>query len=265
MSEELKTALDAATGNVTGTAEEAGQQAATEGTPKSQAEELFGDTIENTDASTETPEKVESDKPQESGKEGDLDPELEKLKPSKDVPQKPFEGEIGGYKLKLPEGVAGDNPEVVEFAGIMKECDVKGDKAQKLLDVFVENRKRTFEHLATKEQEFREKIDAQWIEENKKDPEFGGAQFEQTANYVQAAIRRFLTKEEILSTQAEHGKMGFLEFLTAANIRNAPPLVRFLARVGKRTGEATPITSGVAPRERRVQAKKDVLFGEIDG
>lgn len=261
MSEETTSVQDTPTGQEEQVskkplADEGGSQDAEN---KSPVEALFSE------LSTEDAEsgKEPSQATEKKGFENVADPDLEKLKPDMDVPEKPFDGKIGDYTLKLPVGVKPDDPQLTQFTDVLKKSEVKGDKAQGLVDLFIENRKKAGEELINLDKKFRDQINESWITQNRTDPEIGGDKLSATANYVQKALRTIFTKEELLQTTETDGKMGFLEFMQKANIKNAPPLVKLLSRIGKKLSESTPVSSSVSVSKRESKEKKDVLFGEI--
>lgn len=189
--------------------------------------------------------------------------EFNELAPDSEVPEEEYEGPVEGINLKLPAGMKPDNPELVGFMKMIKESGTKSEHAQKFLDMYIDKQKKIVTQFTEAEAKFRENINRKWIEENKADPEFGGNNYNRTTNYVQAALRRFVPKDELLWTTEKDGKMGVLEFFRVANLKNCPPLMRLLARVGKATGEAQPITSNVSVKEEKELSYADALFGDI--
>ncbi len=166
---------------------------------------------------------------------------------------------MDGVKLVLPKGISPDNPELKSFVAMAKEMKVEPEAAQKLVDLYVDKHRKMVGDLTEANQRFRENLNKRWIRENHADPEFGGENYDRSCNHVQAALRKFIPKDELLATEAKDGRMGFLEFFDQANIRNNPHMFRLLARIGKHFAEAAPMTSeaAAAPGDK---STAEVLF-----
>lgn len=175
--------------------------------------------------------------------------------------QDDLEHEIEGFKIKLPKEIAPENQEVKAFMKLLKETQGKPEAAQKLFDMYRSKVGDVMKFLEQKNAEFRENLNRQWIKENMTDSEFGGGNYEVTRKEIGALIRRFVPKEEIVSTTEANGKMGFEEYLQATMVGNAPPMFRLLARIAKHLREAEPLhkTTYAAPLSETKRAA-DVLF-----
>ena len=265
--EEEKAAPDAAKrdevvanggGSAAGGGEAGKQEAAAKDAETDLSEDLFGDADKKSD---EAKGDAVSTGEEAAGKPED---EIEGLGPDENVPEKPFEGKVGDYNLKLPAGLKADNPQVQEFVKTLKASEVKGEKAQAILDMFIENRRRAANEMVAMDKQFRERMNEQWIAEIQADPEVGGKNFRASSNYAQALIRKFLTKEEILQHSQKGGKIGFLQMLNEGNIKNIPIYFKFMSRVGKYISEAQPVTTDAAPSKgNKPLTVEDALFGDL--
>ena len=78
---------------------------------------------------------------------------------------------------------------------------------------------------------------AQWAEQSKADPEFGGANFNQNMGQIAAAYRQFATPE-------------LKQFLDASGIGNHPEVMRLFYRVGKALSQDTGVRAQGAPEQQ---------------
>jgi hypothetical protein len=118
-------------------------------------------------------------------------------------------------KFKLPDGVKVDEKFLGDFRNVAAELGLKGDSAQKLVDLhlgFVERVSKEFE--TTIENQGKE-----WYSELEKDSEFGGSKFQENALSVHKAVQKF-------------GGTEFRKAIDEMGLGNWPPLAKFLARVG---------------------------------
>ena len=195
--------------------------------------------------------------------------EPEKAEPEKDAydaarpaalpPPEPEAAEVDGIKLTLPAGLDKDNPEIKDFVKLAKDGGTKPETIQKFIDLYLDKQKKVVWQVAEADKKFRANLDARWIRENHNDPEFGGDNYEKSCNYVTAALRKFVPADELTATLAKDGRMGFLQFVKEANIKNHPILFKLLARVGKYASEASAATSdATAPPDDKSDA--EVLF-----
>lgn len=230
-------------------------------TVENPADSLFSDADLGLEAAPEGGEK---------GEEGEVppaeadDPDLEGLKPDAEVPEKPFEGKVGEYTLKLPPGVKADSPGMVEFTNVLKGADIKPEKAQGLFDAYMQSQKASYEKLANMDKEFREDLNRQWVKEIQSDPEIGGKNFKAASNYAYKVMRQLLTKEEIMQTTHKDGKMGMMQLLNEGNIKNVPIFMKLMSRMGKALSEASPVTSKGSNRKEDATDLATALFGDLN-
>ena len=78
---------------------------------------------------------------------------------------------------------------------------------------------------------------AQWAEQSKADPEFGGANFNQNMGQIAAAYQQFATPE-------------LKQLLDASGLGNHPEVVRLFYRVGKALSQDTGVRAQGAPEQQ---------------
>lgn len=233
--------------------------------PERMADILFGEEKTEESVASDGLDALTEDNPVKEAVSPEEEDEFSKLNElDKDKPEE-YKGKIDGVDLKLPPGVTPDNPEIQDFVKLVKEADGKPEGAQKLLDMYMTKLNTVVPQLIEQDRVFREKIDRDWIKENTSDPEFGGSKYAATSNLVTAAMRKFVTKEEMLWTMEKDGKMGLLEFFKNSTTYNYPVFRRMFARIGKYALEAQPITSDASNTKKDPNdlSHKDALFGGI--
>ncbi len=189
------------------------------------------------------PEKLEAEtEGGEQGEGGEGDPD------GKELPEGAVD--IDGVPMVLPEGISADNEEFRAVVGMMKGLNVPQEAMQKLTDYHVNHTRGIMGKLEEADGRLRENLNKRWTRECNTDPEFGGKNFDASCNYVQAALRKYFTEEELYATEEKDGFMGFLEFRDKANLRNHPLLFRLLARAGRDSMGAVPISSDAPPPQR---------------
>lgn len=166
--------------------------------------------------------------------------------------KKEGEAEPVPLELKLPDGYPKDDPVLAEYMDIARKGNIDQETAQKLFDMHhaaQQNMTAAFEKGIHEE---RARINTEWARQCQTDPELGGERYEESCNYLTAAIRRFVPDPK---EQAE-----FVDFYSRANLQNAPMMFRFLARVGKATSEAGAVTSDASNVAREAKSIKDMFY-----
>lgn len=194
------------------------------------------------------PDKAEGD-PGKDDKSGEGKPEGDRA------------GDQEPIALTYPEGFVPDKERMGEFLAIAKETGIKQEQAQKLFDLYAKERTELYDHVVSEEQKYRANLDRQWQQECRDDPEFGGTKYEENRNYAMAAIRRYVSPDDLTRTSEKDGKMGFLELVTKANLANHPAFFRFLANVGRKTAEAGPALSDASDPERQLSTTEGLYKG----
>ena len=187
--------------------------------------------------------------PEKQGEATDAedDGEAEKDKAEEDKP----------LELAFPEGFVKDDAMLDEFQAIAKEAGMKKEAAQKIADLYVAGQKKMADAFANEHKRIIDRINKDWIAENHADPDFGGDKFEESNNYLTKAIRHFVPADEL---HTKDGRLGFLELIEQANMRNCPQLRRFFVRVGQYLSESGPMASD-ASEASKPKRDADVIFG----
>ena len=153
--------------------------------------------------------------------------------------------------LKIPEGREYDQELGDSFLSVINNSELsRGELAQKLLDMYVQQQDKMFTALSESEKatnEFLKKQEQGYLESSKSDPEFGGAGFEANLNVIRAGRDRLATP-------------GAVEILQNLGIHNHPDIVRMFYRAGLLVSEDKSIGSG-GNRVKSV-SPAEAIFGD---
>lgn len=179
---------------------------------------------------------------QEAGKpaEGDKSKEGEQ-KPAegdKSKDDKAKEGAPEKYEFAAPEGVQLDQELLGKFSTLAKELNLPQANAQKVVDLGVEMQKTILQKQAEQWAEIRQG----WITNLKADKDFGGQKFNETIEGAKRALSTF-------------GDPEMVEFLESTGFGDHAGLIKFLAKVDKKTREDSLVDKGTG--------KGDVSAAEI--
>lgn len=185
--------------------------------------------------STLTTEKVV-----EAGKEGaTIAGGEKKTEPAAAVKPAEFKADA----LTLPEGSLMDAKATETLASFSKEHGLSEKQAQASLEresaalsAYVENATKSMEAESVK-----------WVEDIKKDTEFGGDKFNQTAESAKRFVTRF-------------GDPEFQKALTDTGFGNHPGLVKMLARAARAMGDDKLVMPGAQPSTTPKSAE-DIMYG----
>lgn len=134
--------------------------------------------------------------------------------------------EDGKYNLTMPEGIELDTSLLDGISPTLKELNLSHGNAQALVDKFIETQKSKAE---AQTKAWGETV-AGWQETAKKDPEIGGAKWDDTVRASTSAVRRF-------------GTPALTEYLEASGAGNHPEIIRLMAKVGSMIAEDSPAIS----------------------
>lgn len=132
--------------------------------------------------------------------------------------------EDGKYDLKMPEGIQVDQALLDALGPEFKSLELTNGQAQALADKFI----KTQQDRAAAAASDWNKTTEGWVDTAKKDPEIGGAKWDQTVKHATGVVERFGTPE-------------LQEYLNTSRAGNHPELIRLLAKVGAMIGEDDPI------------------------
>jgi hypothetical protein len=186
--------------------------------------------ITATSALDEDPEDLPADDEAKAEEKADGDKE--------EKPEPVFKAE----ELKMPEGVTLDQNAMDLFSPILNELGLPADKAQPLVDAYIEVRKAELQAF--------EDSQVQMKKTSMDDPEIGKAQWKDTITKARKAIDAY-------------GSADFKELLGMSGIANHPATLRFLRQVGATAMDDTPVSSEVAAGQKRDAV--DVLYPNQKG
>ena len=119
-------------------------------------------------------------------------------------------------KFSLPEGYEYDEKLAGDFGGVAKELGLSQDKAQKLVDHYVQLTQKAIQvHNERSAQ-----ISEEWKTSAETDNEYGGAKFAENIAVAKKALESFGTPE-------------LTKHLNESGLGNHPEIIRFCWKVGK--------------------------------
>lgn len=136
------------------------------------------------------------------------------------------------YEIKVSEGYE-LSPEVMEtITPLFKKHNISKEGAQELAEAHMEIMRK---QSAAAEQ-FRSNLIKGWVDEIKKDPEFGGAKFDENMALARRGLRAINPPGE--------GKSALNELLEMSGMGNNPEIIKAFARVGKLVKEDSILDKG---------------------
>lgn len=124
--------------------------------------------------------------------------------------------------LRIPSGFEVDPGVLNEFAGKIKDMNLTQAQAQELVDLQV----KSGQAQVTQHNQIRQA----WVEELRRDPEYGGAAFEGTVQDAQAVMRRFDADGQVL------------EMLANSGFGDNPAVIKMLANIKRSMSEDEFVT-----------------------
>jgi len=122
------------------------------------------------------------------------------------------------YEIKAPEGVELDMPAVESFLELAKAEGFTNDTAQKIVDFGIARQKALAEASDKMLADQVAKQEVEGLNELRKDPELGGANYEQTLEYARKGFLKFASPEEIA-------------FIDATRLGNRVPMLKLFRKV----------------------------------
>ena len=113
--------------------------------------------------------------------------------------------------LHMPPDITADKDLLNDFGNLAGEMNLSQEQAQKLVDLQVQNlrcQETRFKHMRN-----------QWVEELRRDPEYGGQRFNATIKDAESVLQRFDTDGVVLQT------------LQATGFGDNPAVLKMLARI----------------------------------
>lgn len=201
---------------------EATETAAPETTPSA----ATVDQPDSAPASQETVLTADAGQPQEQ-------PDGEQGAQEAEQPQ----GAPEAYDLEFDDGFEIDTDVLEQFQGLAKELGISNEAAQKLIDLQASLNAKS----AEASQQRLEGLRAEWANQTRNDPEFGGEHYD--ANVAVAA-----------KTMQAFGDDSLRQLLNDSGLGNHPALVKFCHRIGKAISEDRLVLPGSqsAPKEMSI-------------
>lgn len=144
------------------------------------------------------------------------------------------------YELTVPDDLAAtgmtfDAEAFAEVEPVLRELNLSNDAAQAIVNAYASKvlpllDKRGGERWDQTGADMRRG----WEQESRNDPDIGGAKFNETIALARQTFTRFGVKPD----------GPFLKLLEESGLGNHPDMLRFVANVGRLTGEATTDTGG---------------------
>lgn len=136
------------------------------------------------------------------------------------------------YEIKVSEGYE-LLPEVMEtITPLFKKHNISREGAQELAEAHMEIMRKQ----AASAEQFRSNLIKGWVDEIKKDPEFGGAKFDENMALARRGLRAISPPGE--------GKSALNELLEMSGMGNNPEIIKAFARVGKLVKEDSILDKG---------------------
>jgi chemotaxis protein histidine kinase CheA len=158
--------------------------------------------------------KPEGDKPADKAADAKADDAAKAPDPAKEAtaiaPPAPLKYEA----FKVPDGIKLDDKEVAKFTDIIGARQIPQEDAQKLLDLYVEERKGDAERARTEQRRVWDALNDTWKTELRKNPELGGSRLETSLSMAKAVVEEFLSPEQArvyLAHTTNNGMGNFIE------------------------------------------------------
>lgn len=146
------------------------------------------------------------------------------------------------YDFKLDEGSLLDTAHVEQFSQFAKEKKLTQDQAQE----FLQREAQALNSFVQKQQQEFEKVQAEWVNQIKTDPEIGGDKFNQSIELAHRALKEFASD-------------SFLKELETTGYGNHPELVRVFAKIGNLIKEDKMISPSAAGGTRSIE---EIFYGK---
>lgn len=146
------------------------------------------------------------------------------------------------YDFKLDEGSLLDAAYVEQFSQFAKEKKLTQDQAQE----FLQREAQALNSFVQKQQQEFEKVQAEWVNQIKTDPEIGGDKFNQSIELAHRALKEFASD-------------SFLKELETTGYGNHPELVRVFAKIGNLIKEDKMISPSAAGGTRSIE---EIFYGK---
>lgn len=142
----------------------------------------------------------------------------------------------------MPEGMEVDKAALEQFLPVARELNLTQEQAQKLIDI----RSQQVEKQARAQQDSWNNTLTGWVDQGKKDAEFGGDNYDANVAIAQRALEKIGTPE-------------LREALNMSGMGNHPEVIRAFVRVGKLLETDSPVTP---QGDGHKKTAAEVLYGD---
>lgn len=146
-------------------------------------------------------------------------------------------------EFTLPEGISLDRAALEGFTPLAKDLNLSQEQAQKVVDLYAQKMLPQIQQAFADQ---KAQMVESWLQESMKDPEVGGARFDESVSTARKALDAF-------------GTPALKAALDESGLGNHPELIRLLANIGKRISEdGTAITRSATAGSRDAA---QILYG----
>ena len=151
----------------------------------------------------------------------------------KESEPKPAEApkEFDPTALTVPDGLVPDQELLQQFGDLAKDMNISQEQAQELVDLQVKA-------IKAQEDQFVE-MRRQWVDELKKDQEYGGTRFDATVSDAQAVMRRFDPDGEVL------------QVLQTTGFGDNPAVIKMLAKIKRSISDDEFVTTSEKATDKK--------------
>lgn len=147
------------------------------------------------------------------------------------------------YKLTAPDGSNVSQERIDEIAAYAAERGLSEEQAQDIVKFEAD----AVSQFATQQQEKFKEMRGEWVEQLRKDPQYGGDNFTKTCEQAKRALNRFATKE-------------LKEYLNQTGFGDNNQLVITFARIGAQMSEDTLVTGAHMPASQS-KSVEELFYG----
>lgn len=146
-------------------------------------------------------------------------------------------------EFTLPEGISLDRAALEGFTPLAKDLNLSQEQAQKVVDLYAQKMLPQIQQAFADQ---KAQMVESWLQESMKDPEVGGARFDESVSTARKALDAF-------------GTLALKAALDESGLGNHPELIRLLANIGKRISEDGTASTRSATAGSRDAAQ--ILYG----
>lgn len=148
------------------------------------------------------------------------------------------------FEIQLPKGVEADAVSLTELKALAKEHGVKGEVAQKFVDLHLKTQALALEkHRASWETQQKS-----WQEQARTDKEYGGTKFTENIKAASSALKKY-------------GGQELADLIDARGLGNHPGMIRLAYQLARATGEDKVAGGGAGPSApKSLEAQLNALY-----